>query len=397
MRKELLILPLLVAILAGCVQLPGSTANDCGTDWSCFTDAVDECTPTKVIRTEEMDGMTLKLEAEIQGAGSAAGECKVRIHPLEANVPEGSVDDETKAALGFISFTDMTCSMTPAAITSMALTPEDLKKCEGTLADLLNEALVLPADSQQPQQQQNQNLTQQQNQNLTQQQNQTQQQTGCKKDTDCVTGNICIESNCVEAKPEPEDPNKKAECESQGGFWDHVLGECQITQICEKDTDCPAPTVPCQEGMEWVNPVCKNNECVAAYCKEKPKSNAASGSIILGYPNAYFNFKTGAVSDDWNVEHHIGNEPWCTESPGLCGNWVATSATALDAMTTPPTTGYISDGKGFEDCQNAPLNKVLVFKLDDGTYGKAIIHSDDYSTDTSGCTHTLVMDYSYPM
>lgn len=333
-----------------------------------------------------MDGMSLKLEAEIQGKGSVAGECKVRIHPLEVNVPEGSVDDETKAALGLISFTDMICSMAPSAITSMNLSPADLEKCEGSLADILKEAT--PAGSQQPVQEPSK--SQDQNKNQSQDQNQA---AFCTKDADCPTDHTCDNSNCISNA----NLNKKKECESQSGFWDHVSGKCQITSICEKDTDCPAPTLPCPEGMEWVNPVCTNNECVAAYCKDKPASNAMSGSVILGFPNAYFNFKTGLVSDDWNVEHHIGNEPWCTDEPGLCGNWVATTATALDDMTTPPTTGYISDSAGFEDCQHAPLNKVLVFKLDDGSYGKAIIHSDDYSTDTSGCTHTLVMDYEYPM
>lgn len=90
-------------------------------------------------------------------------------------------------------------------------------------------------------------------------------------------------------------------------------------------------------------------------------------------------------------------EPWCTQNPGLCGNWVQTAFTNLDDATEIPSSGYISDEAGFVDCQEVVLNQVLFFKLSDGSFAKGIITNDVYTENSSECQHRITLQYIYPL
>jgi len=91
--------------------------------------------------------------------------------------------------------------------------------------------------------------------------------------------------------------------------------------------------------------------------------------LISDGVHGYYSFKSGKIHNVWK-DADIKTEPWCTKEAGVCGNWVLTNETDMDAVTSPPTNGYISDVAGFEDCQMMPRNKVVVVKLNDGTYAK---------------------------
>lgn len=110
---------------------------------------------------------------------------------------------------------------------------------------------------------------------------------------------------------------------------------------------------------------------------------------------ACLNFGEDPVTCTEEVDFML--EPWCVDNPAVCGNWVQTDDTALGDVTEAPADGYISDAAGFNDCQEAEAGKVLVFKLADDTYAKAIISEHSTTQDDSGCDHTVTLDYVYPM
>jgi hypothetical protein len=89
-------------------------------------------------------------------------------------------------------------------------------------------------------------------------------------------------------------------------------------------------------------------------------------------------------------------EPWCTELPGLCGDYLVTSSTSLDDPATPPESGYCVDELGYENCEQMPLNTVIVFRLSDGTYGKGRVTGDVYTEDDTSCNHRVTFEYVYP-
>jgi hypothetical protein len=140
MRKELLFLPILLIVFAGCVQLP-SSGKDCGDDWNCLVSAAADCSHAKATRMDAFEGNKLKIEVEVNGG--VAGACDVRIHPLELKFAENAeVDDKTKSMAGFISFTDMTCVLSAESLKTMDFTASDFETCTGSLADIINEAMV---------------------------------------------------------------------------------------------------------------------------------------------------------------------------------------------------------------------------------------------------------------
>gem|GEM_PF-2329940 len=134
--------------------------------------------------------------------------------------------------------------------------------------------------------------------------------------------------------------------------------------------------------------------------KANGKTNSVSQNqgkariVKLGGSANYYNFKKGIVKSSEDAD--ILNEPWCTSLPALCGNWARTGKKQLSEVDSPPSSGYISDGLSYTDCQQVPINEVLVFKLKDGTYGKVIIVNDNYSKTNSGCKHEITLMIEYP-
>ena len=110
-----------------------------------------------------------------------------------------------------------------------------------------------------------------------------------------------------------------------------------------------------------------------------------------GYENNFFSF----VSENYNnIENYdISAEPWCTPQPALCGNYVQVSAGSLNEITNIPTSGYLSDEAGFEDCANVEVNKVYINKNRDGSYTAFMITNATQIETTSSCDWNLEIQY----
>ena len=67
--------------------------------------------------------------------------------------------------------------------------------------------------------------------------------------------------------------------------------------------------------------------------------------------------------------------------------------TEFDDVNSIPSSGYISDEAGYEDCQEVVLDKVYVNKNKDGTYTKFKVTSDDFRENDSGCNHKITIKY----
>lgn len=128
-------------------------------------------------------------------------------------------------------------------------------------------------------------------------------------------------------------------------------------------------------------------------------SNSAKKVVLVsGGSQSCYSFKSDKVHANHN-EADLILEPWCTNDPGVCGNWVLTGKSSLSQVTSPPSGGYISDVAGFTDCQIIPLNNVAVFKLKDGTYAKILIQKTDFSNNQSQnppCQHKATILVEYP-
>ncbi|MCD6180477.1 MAG: hypothetical protein J7K39_11305 [Bacteroidales bacterium] len=134
----------------------------------------------------------------------------------------------------------------------------------------------------------------------------------------------------------------------------------------------------------------------SSYSVSAPQRASSSKvkTVKLGGSKNYYNFKKGIVKSYDDAD--LLNEPWCTEFPALCGNWVKTGKSQLNQVNSAPALGYISDGKGFTDCQQVPVNEVLVFKLKDGTYAKVLIIKDQFSKTNNRCNHDITLQIIYP-
>lgn len=108
---------------------------------------------------------------------------------------------------------------------------------------------------------------------------------------------------------------------------------------------------------------------------------------------AFYSFKTGLTSSQMPADvddFGIINEPWCTDLPALCGNFVATGETEFTAFTEAPASGYENH------CLNVELNQVLVFKLGDGSLALVKVVNDQYIESTTGCEHQITLHINYP-
>lgn len=125
-------------------------------------------------------------------------------------------------------------------------------------------------------------------------------------------------------------------------------------------------------------------------------SGTDSGPKTVSVTTNCFMFEAGKeTSDPLGENCDFILEPWCNGRPGLCGNWVQTTETNLDAVTTPPATGYISDLAGYADCQEVDGGKVIVFKLKNGNYAKGIFTG--VSKDGNDCVTGATIKFVYPM
>jgi len=126
-------------------------------------------------------------------------------------------------------------------------------------------------------------------------------------------------------------------------------------------------------------------------------SNAGIKQIVMDNRNNGYDFSAGTLrSARTSPDPDVINEPWSTALPGLGGNWAKTGKSRMEDVTSPPATGYISDGYDFINAAEAPLNNVLVFKLKNGKYAKFMIIKDEFSKSGSGCQHKITCLIQYP-
>ena len=126
------------------------------------------------------------------------------------------------------------------------------------------------------------------------------------------------------------------------------------------------------------------------------KQPAGVKKIVMDNKTYGYDFASGKLRTDYEPEPDVMNRPWCTPLPALTGNWVRTGKSRMEDVTSAPSSGYLSDGKDFIDCAEAPLNEVLVFKLTNGKYAKLMIISDQQSKTSSGCEHKITCLVQYP-
>lgn len=127
-----------------------------------------------------------------------------------------------------------------------------------------------------------------------------------------------------------------------------------------------------------------------------PTINTSVKQIVLDNNSYAYDFATGKTRNTYEPEPDVMNRPWCTDLPALSGNWARSGKSRMEDVTSPPVSGYISDGKSFIDVQEAPLNEVLVFKLSNGRYAKLMIIKDEKSQTSSGCQHKITCLVQYP-
>lgn len=134
--------------------------------------------------------------------------------------------------------------------------------------------------------------------------------------------------------------------------------------------------------------------------KSSGSSNSSVERIVLtsaGSQSCY-SFKTGKIHGDHQAAD-IMVEPWCTQDVGVCGNWLVTNHTSMDAIISAPSSGYLSDGKSYTDCDVMAMNKVVIVKLKDGTYAKMMILKTDFTKSNSQnppCQHIVTILVEYP-
>ncbi len=105
-------------------------------------------------------------------------------------------------------------------------------------------------------------------------------------------------------------------------------------------------------------------------------------------------FANDKLSDVFSNDYDLSLEPWCTDKPGLCGNFIDIGDVAVDSNITFPDSGYLSDKAGFDDCVEVDPNHTFINKNRDGTHTvfKIIKHEKP-----SECEHTITIEYiTYP-
>ena len=136
---KILALTLVIAMvfMIGCVQqpIPEFEGKDCGTNITCYQEAMAQCQPAKVETSQEINGITVTLYSHIQGG--TAQECTIYQRIKDIEVPEDTKPEEM-LVINAMKGADATCV---GPIDKLgAGTIEEFEKyfeCEGTLYELM--------------------------------------------------------------------------------------------------------------------------------------------------------------------------------------------------------------------------------------------------------------------
>ena len=89
-------------------------------------------------------------------------------------------------------------------------------------------------------------------------------------------------------------------------------------------------------------------------------------------------------------DYDLALEPWCIDGVGLCGNWVSVGNVPLSADIAVPSSGYLSDEAGYENCEEIDITKTYVNKNRDGSYTAFKITNHQK---IGNCDHSITLDY----
>ena len=126
-------------------------------------------------------------------------------------------------------------------------------------------------------------------------------------------------------------------------------------------------------------------------------SSSSSGSspqtmsgVLDTTGNSMVSFVRNEFTSSYISDYDLGLEPWCIDGVALCGNFAAIGNVPLSSSITPPTSGYLSDEAGFDDCVEIDPTQTYVNKNRDGSYTAFRITSH---TKLGSCDHKIQFDY----
>ncbi len=134
----------------------------------------------------------------------------------------------------------------------------------------------------------------------------------------------------------------------------------------------------------------------------KPESSPGSTYTIEMTSDHYLNIPTGKTSTDLRSSGQIGYdaailEPWCNQPyPIVHGNYKVTNAARFSDVTSPPSGQYTAEANGYLYGEDFPLNRVAVFRLQDGSYAKMIILTHQEWKESGSCKHRVKLQVEYP-
>ena len=137
MKKLIAILSIfLVVIFLGCLQTAQPkhvfVGKNCGSNMTCYHEALQNCEKANVSLTQSMNGMSVTVYSDIQGGNVSA--CKVYEQIRNVEVPENTSSVE-KMAMQMLNGADGTCIGPVDELTKGVL--EGDVNCTGTLFSMM--------------------------------------------------------------------------------------------------------------------------------------------------------------------------------------------------------------------------------------------------------------------
>jgi hypothetical protein len=122
-------------------------------------------------------------------------------------------------------------------------------------------------------------------------------------------------------------------------------------------------------------------------------SPSAEKSITLSSINDYsFSFVTEKItsSPDFDKNYDLMLEAWCVDQPALCGNFLDIGAVDLNSVADIPSSGYLSDKAGYEECVEVDSAHTFISKNRDGSHTAFRITRHEKP---STCDHVVDITY----
>ena len=124
-----------------------------------------------------------------------------------------------------------------------------------------------------------------------------------------------------------------------------------------------------------------------------PSPDVSDKSVTLSSLDNYsFSFVTEKITSrpNFDKDYDLSMEPWCVEKPAMCGNFVDLGAVDMSTVTEFPSSGYLSDTEGFDDCVELDPTHTFINKNRDGTHTVFRITKHEKP---SSCEHVVDIVY----